>query len=93
MALVVATAVTATAVVAVTSSLVGAATLTAKHRLRIAGITRVDELQQRIRRQVAQYFSMVRLNACWASFVNRSTSVSNTTATQHRYNRSTQTCK
>jgi len=67
-----------------TSSCVGAATLTARQRLRIAGMTRVDELQHKIRRQVAQYFSIVRLSACWASFVNRSTSVSNTTASPHR---------
>jgi len=66
-----------------TSSCVGAATLTARHRLRIAGMTRVDELQHRMRRHVPQYFSIVRLRACCASFVNRSTSVNNTTAFAH----------
>jgi len=65
-----------------TSSCVGAATLTARHRLRIAGMTRVEELQHRINRHVEQYFSIVRRRACCASFVNRSTSVNSTTKTK-----------
>jgi len=68
-----------------TSSFAGAATLTARHRLRIAGMTRVEELQHKMRRQVAQYFSIVRLSACCASLVKRSTSVNSTTVKSTQY--------
>lgn len=37
------------------------------------------EVEHKMRRQVLMYFSIVRRNACWASFVSLSTSVSNTT--------------
>ena len=63
-----------------TSSIEGAGTLTPRHLLRMAGMTLLVELQHRIRRHVAMYFSIVRRNACWASFVNLSTSVNTTTA-------------
>lgn len=63
-----------------TSSTAGAATLTPRQRLRIAGITLLVELQHRIKRHVRVYFSMVRRRACCASFVKRSTSVNTTTA-------------
>lgn len=66
-----------------TSSLVGAATRTAKQRLRMAGITLVNDVLHRTKRHVEQYFSIVRRNACCASFVNRSTSISTTTAKQN----------
>ena len=68
-----------------TSSIVGAATLTPRQRLRMAGMTLLVELQQRIIRHVAMYFSMVLLRACWASLVSRSTSVSTTTAEKRGY--------
>ena len=42
-----------------TSSTVGAATLTPKQRLRIAGITLLVELQHKISRHVVVYFSIV----------------------------------
>jgi hypothetical protein len=66
-----------------TSSIVGAATRIAKHRLRIAGITRDVELQQRISRHEPTYFSIVRRRPCWASRVNLSTST--ITITRHKY--------
>ena len=44
--------------------MVGAATRMAKHRLRIAGITRDVELQQRISRHESIYFSIVRRRPC-----------------------------
>lgn len=62
-----------------TSSVVGAATLTPKQRLRIAGMTLLVELQHKISRHVAVYFSIVRRKECWASFVSLSTSVNTTT--------------
>lgn len=65
-----------------TSSVLGRGTLIAKQRLLIGPITLEVELQQRMRRQVDIYFSMVRRKACWASFVSLSTSVSNTTEKQ-----------
>ena len=65
-----------------TSSKDGAATLSPRHLLLIAGMTLLVELQHKINLQLAMYFSMVRRRACWASFVRRSTSVSTTTATQ-----------
>jgi hypothetical protein len=65
-----------------TSSLVGAATRTARQRLRMAGITLVSDVLHNTSRQVAQYFSIVRRNACCASFVNRSTSINTTTTNQ-----------
>lgn len=37
------------------------------------------EVEHRMRRQVAIYFSIVRRKACWASLVSLSTSVSKTT--------------
>lgn len=61
------------------SCAVGAGTRSPRHLLRIAGITFVVELHIRISLQLAIYFSMVRRNACWASFDNRSTSVRMTT--------------
>lgn len=57
------------------SSLVGDDTRIPKQRLFIAGKTREVELTHRISRQVATYFSIVLLSACWASFVSSSTSV------------------
>ena len=60
----------------------GAAILMPRHRERMAGMTLLVELQQRMRRHVDVYFSMVRRRACWASLVNRSTSVSTTTVTK-----------
>lgn len=42
----------------------GAATRTPKHRLLIAGMTRDVEFDKSISRQVATYFSIVRLRAC-----------------------------
>lgn len=68
-----------------TSSTEGAATRIPRHLLLIAGITLLVELQHRIRRHVAMYFSIVRRNACWASLVRRSTSVSTTTVGARRY--------
>lgn len=62
-----------------TSSMLGSGTLTARHLLLMGEITFEVELQQRIRRQVPMYFSMVRRKACCASLVRRSTSVSSTT--------------
>lgn len=59
----------------------GAATRTAKHRLRIAGRTRDVDWQQRINRQETTYFSIVRRSACWASRVNLSASTSKITIT------------
>ena len=50
-----------------------------KHRLRTGEITRLGLSQQRMRRQELTYFSIVRRRACWASFVNLSTSVRRTT--------------
>ena len=47
-----------------TSSVVGAATLTPKHRLRIAGMTLLVELQHKISLHVAVYFSIVRRKEC-----------------------------
>merc|ERR1719195_1927172 len=61
------------------SSCLGAATRTARHRDLMAGMTLLVELVTRMTRQVAMYFSMVLLSACWASFVSLSTSVSTTT--------------
>lgn len=63
----------------ITSSTEGAGTRIPKHRLFIAGITLLVELQHKMSRHVAMYFSIVRRSACWASFVSLSTSVSNTT--------------
>ena len=48
-------------------------------RYLMAGMTLLVELVTRMTRQVAMYFSMVLLSACWASLVNRSTSVRTTT--------------
>lgn len=62
-----------------TSSVVGRGTLMARHRLRIGPMTLEVDVEHRIRRQVAMYFSIVRRKACWASFVSLSTSVSSTT--------------
>lgn len=62
-----------------TSSELGRGTLIARQRLRIGSMTLEVEVEHRIRRQVAMYFSIVRRKACWASFVSLSTSVSNTT--------------
>lgn len=45
----------------------------------MAGMTLLVELQHRMSRHVVTYFSMVRRNACWASFVKRSVSISKTT--------------
>ena len=45
----------------------------------MAGMTLDVELQHKISLQVAIYFSAVRLNACCASLVRWSTSVSTTT--------------
>lgn len=59
--------------------MLGAGTRTARHLLRMGGITLDVELQHRISLQVDMYFSMVLRKACWASFVSLSTSVSNTT--------------
>ena len=64
--------------------MVGAGTLTARHLLLMAGISLLVELQTSIRRHVPVYSSMVRLNACWASLVSLSTSVS--TTTDHKIN-------
>ena len=50
-----------------------------KHRLLMAGITLLVELQQRISLHVAMYFSMVLRRACCAPFVSWSTSVNTTT--------------
>ncbi|KAG7224565.1 hypothetical protein INR49_011317 [Caranx melampygus] len=47
----------------------GRGTLIARQRLRIGPMTLEVELEQRMRRQVAMYFSIVRRKACWASFV------------------------
>lgn len=65
-----------------TSSMLGAGTRTPRQRLRTAGITLLGELQQRISRQDATYFSMVRRKACCASLVSRSTSDRITTIAQ-----------
>lgn len=62
-----------------TSSIVGVGTLTPRHRLLIAGMTLLVELQHKMIRQEAMYFSIVLLRACCASFVRRSTSVRMTT--------------
>lgn len=62
-----------------TSSVLGRGTLIARQRLRIGPMTLEVEVEQRMRRQVPMYFSIVRRKACWASFVSLSTSVSNTT--------------
>lgn len=62
-----------------TSSVLGRGTLTARQRLWIGPMTLEVEVEQRMRRQVAMYFSIVRRKACWASFVSLSTSVSTTT--------------
>lgn len=62
-----------------TSSIFGAGIRTARHRLLMGAMTFDVELQQRINLQVAIYFSIVLLNACWASFVSLSTSVNSTT--------------
>lgn len=62
-----------------TSSVLGRGTLIARQRLRIGPMTLEVEVEQRMRRQVYMYFSIVRRKACWASFVSLSTSVSNTT--------------
>ena len=62
-----------------TSSMLGRGTRMARQRLLIGPMTLEVELQQRMRRQVDMYFSIVRRSACWASLVRRSTSVSNTT--------------
>ena len=62
-----------------TSSMLGAGTRTARHLLRIGGITLDVELQHKINLQVDIYFSMVLRKACWASLVSLSTSVNNTT--------------
>ena len=67
-----------------TSSSVGAATLTPKHRLLIAGMTLLVELQHKMILHVATYFSIVLLKACWASFVSRSTSINTTTKRQDK---------
>lgn len=63
------------------SSSDGDGTRIPRQRLRMAGITCEMELAHNISRQVAMYFSIVRRKACWASFVNLSTSVSNITVT------------
>ena len=47
-----------------TSSMLGAGTRTARHRLRIGGITLDVELQHKINLQVDIYFSMVLRKAC-----------------------------
>lgn len=62
-----------------TSSVLGRGTLTARQRLLIGPMTLEVDVEQRMRRQVDMYFSMVRRKACWASFVSLSTSVSITT--------------
>lgn len=67
-----------------TSSMLGAGIRTARHRLLIGAMTFDVELQHRINLQVAIYFSMVRRNACWASFVSLSTSVNSTTKNQQK---------
>ena len=67
-----------------TSSTVGAATLTPKQRLRIAGITLLVELQHKISRHVVVYFSIVLRKECWASFVSLSTSVNTTTVKKNK---------
>lgn len=59
--------------------MLGRGTLMARQRLRMGPMTLELEVEQRTRRQVDVYFSMVRLNACWASLVSLSTSVSRTT--------------
>ena len=61
------------------SSVLGKGTLTARHRLWIGPMTFEVEVEHRMRRQVAIYFSIVRRKACWASLVSLSTSVSKTT--------------
>ena len=48
----------------ITSLIVGAGTRIPKHLLLIAGMTLLVELQQRMRRHVAVYFSIVLLKAC-----------------------------
>jgi len=60
--------------VRLTSCLVGAATLIGRQRLLMAGMTRLVDVQMRINLHEETYFSMVRLRACWASFVSLSTS-------------------
>jgi hypothetical protein len=50
----------------------------------MAGMTLLVELQTRMSRQVAMYFSIVRRKACWASLDNRSTSVNTTTGIQEK---------
>lgn len=60
--------------------MLGAGTRTARHLLRIGGITLDVELQHKINLQVDIYFSMVLRKACWASLVSLSTSVNNTTS-------------
>ena len=64
---------------AITSSLVGAATRIPKHRLLMAGMTLLVELQQSTSLHVAMYFSIVLRRACCASLVSWSTSVRTTT--------------
>lgn len=61
------------------SSVLGKGTLTARHRLWMGPMTFEVEVEHRMRRQVAIYFSIVRRKACWASLVSLSTSVSKTT--------------
>lgn len=50
----------------------------------MAGITLLVELQHRISRHVAVYFSIVLRKECWASFVSLSTSVNTTTVKQYK---------
>lgn len=69
-----------------TSSMLGAGTRTARHLLRIGGITLDVELQHKINLQVDIYFSMVLRKACWASLVSLSTSVNKTTERRNKTN-------
>lgn len=50
-----------------------------RQRLLTGSMTLLALLQQRRRRQVAVYFSMVRRSAAWACRLKRSTSMSSTT--------------
>ena len=63
-----------------TASSVGAGTRTGMQRLRTGSMTRQAELHERIRRQPALYFSIVRRSAACALVESRSTSFSTTTA-------------
>ena len=64
--------------------LAGAGTRTPRHRLRMAGMTLEVELAQRIMRQEAMYFSMVRRSPCCASLLSLSASVSTTTECKNK---------